>query len=206
MYKRHNGQISIFDEPEFFGTIPLNPKNEWVRLGKLIPWTEFEERYAENFKSTTGQPAISGRMALASVLIKQRYKASDDDVIAEIAMNPYLQHFLGLQQFQYDAPFSASMMSRFRQRITPEMLVWINDCIADRPEEKDDSDDGQSGGHKSEGNEGTLILDATCAPQNIRFPTDVSLLNEARMNTEEIIDRLYESGAFVGRSREPIAR
>ena len=104
MYKRHNGQISIFDEPEFFGTIPLNPKNEWVRLGKLIPWTEFEERYAENFKSATGQPAISGRMALASVLIKQRYKAYDDDVIAEIAMNPYLQHFLGLQQFQYDAP------------------------------------------------------------------------------------------------------
>lgn len=197
MYKRHNGQISIFDEPEFFGTIPLNPKNEWVRLGKLIPWTEFEERYAENFKSATGQPAISGRMALASVLIKQRYKASDDDVIAEIAMNPYLQHFLGLQQFQYDAPFSASMMSRFRQRITPEMLAWINDYIADRPEEKDDSDDGQSGEHKSKDNEGTLILDATCAPQNIRFPTDVSLLNEARMNTEEIIDRLYELDAFV---------
>ena len=196
MYKRHNGQISIFDEPEFFGTIPLNPKNEWVRLGKLIPWTEFEERYAENFKSATGQPAISGRMALASVLIKQRYKASDDDVIAEIAMNPYLQHFLGLQQFQYDAPFSASMMSRFRQRITPEMLAWINDYIADRPEEKDDSDDGQSGEHKSKDNEGTLILDATCAPQNIRFPTDVSLLNEARLNTEEIIDRLYESDAF----------
>ena len=197
MYKRHNGQISIFDEPEFFGTIPLNPKNEWVRLGKLIPWTEFEERYAENFKSATGQPAISGRMALASVLIKQRYKASDDDVIAEIAMNPYLQHFLGLQQFQYDAPFSASMMSRFRQRITPEMLAWINDYIADRPEEKDDSDDGQSGEHKSKDNEGTLILDATCAPQNIRFPTDVSLLNEARLNTEEIIDRLYELDAFV---------
>ena len=92
MYKRHNGQISLFDEPEFFGTIPLNPKNEWVRLGKLIPWTEFEGRYA-------------------------------DDVIAGIAMNPYLQHFLGLQQFQYDAPFSASAMSRFRQRITPEMLA-----------------------------------------------------------------------------------
>lgn len=38
-------------------------------------------------------------------------------------MNPYLQHFLGLQQFQYDAPFRASAMSRFRQRITPEMLA-----------------------------------------------------------------------------------
>lgn len=45
-------------------------------------------------------------------------------------------------------------------------------------------------------NEGTLILDATCAPQNIRFPTDVSLLNEARLNTEEIIDELHGIGAF----------
>lgn len=200
MYKRHNGQISLFDAPEFFGTIPLNPKNEWVRLGKLIPWMEFEERYAENFKSTTGQPAISGRMALASVLIKQRYKASDDDVVAEIAMNPYLQHFIGLQQFQYDAPFSASAMSRFRQRITPEMLAWVNDYIVGRPEEKDDdnSDDDHPGDSKTEDaeNEGTLILDATCAPQNIRFPTDVSLLNEARLNTEAIIDELHDLGAF----------
>lgn len=32
MYKRHSGQISLFDEPEFFGTIPLNPKNELMRL------------------------------------------------------------------------------------------------------------------------------------------------------------------------------
>ena len=160
---------------------------------------EFEERYAENFKSATGQPAISGRMALASVLIKQRYKSSDDDVVAEIAMNPYLQHFLGLQQFQYDAPFSASAMSRFRQRITPEMLAWVNDYIAGRPEEKDDdSDDDQPGTSKTEDteNDGTLILDATCAPQNIRFPTDVSLLNEARLNTEEIIDELHDLGAF----------
>ena len=136
MYKRHTGQLSLLDEPEFFGTIPLNPKNEWVRLGKLIPWMEFEERYAKNFESTTGQPAISARMALASVLIKQRYKFSDDDVVAEIAMNPYLQHFLGLQQFQHDAPFSASSMSRFRQRITPEMLAWVNDYVTGRPEEK----------------------------------------------------------------------
>ena len=29
-------------------------------------------------------------------------------------------------------------------------------------------------------NSGTLILDATCAPQNISYPQDVNLLNEAR--------------------------
>ena len=35
-----------------------------------------------------------------------------------------------------------------------------------------------------------LILDATCAPQNIAYPRDINLLNEARENLECIIDRL----------------
>ncbi len=34
---------------------------------------------------------------------------------------------------------------------------------------------------------GTLIIDATCAPVNIRFPQDISLLNEAREKLETII-------------------
>ena len=37
MYKRHSSQMSLFDEPELFGTLPLDPKNEWVRLSKIIP-------------------------------------------------------------------------------------------------------------------------------------------------------------------------
>ena len=93
MYQRHTTQISMFDSPELFGTIPLNPKNEWVRLSKLVPWMEFEARYEENFKSKTGQPACSARMALGSLLIKERYRFSDEDIVAEITMNPYLQYF-----------------------------------------------------------------------------------------------------------------
>ena len=40
-------------------------------------------------------------------------------------------------------------------------------------------------------NKGKLLLDATCAPADIRFPTDLSLLNEAREKSEHIIDALY---------------
>jgi IS5 family transposase len=39
--------------------------------------------------------------------------------------------------------------------------------------------------------QGKLILDATVAPQAIRYPTDLSLLNEAREFSEQIIDILY---------------
>ncbi len=133
-------------------------------------------------------------------------------------MNPYLQYFLGLREFRYTAPFDASMLTRFRHRISGEMLAWVNDRVIGRPQPEDSrNDDDSKGGSDGSGgtgggreethektapgsastelapaNEGTMILDATCAPQNIRYPTDTSLLNEARQNAEEIIDALHE--------------
>jgi len=35
-------------------------------------------------------------------------------------------------------------------------------------------------------------LDATCAPADIKYPQDLGLLNEARQETEKIIDLLYQ--------------
>ena len=195
-----------------FGSLPLDPNNDWIKLSKLVPWREFDQKYAENFRSKKGQRAIDSRMALGALLIKPAYKAlSDVDITKEIAMNPYLQYFLGLQEYRYECPFDSSMMTRFRQRITPEMLAWVNDQIVGRKAERDkqDKDDGSgngSQGDENEGsenaeveNEGTMILDATCAPQNIRFPTDASLLNEAREKAEEIIDDLHGMGLSQGK-------
>jgi IS5 family transposase len=40
-------------------------------------------------------------------------------------------------------------------------------------------------------NSGKLLIDATCVPGDIRYPTDLSLLNEGREKLEEIIDTLH---------------
>ena len=211
MYKRHTGQVSMLESPEMFGSLPLDPNNDWIKLSKLVPWREFDLKYADNFRSKKGQRACDSRMALGSVLIKIHYKGmSDEDIAKEIAMNPYLQYFLGLHEYRYECPFDPSMMTRFRQRITPEMLAWVNDQIIGRKAEQDrnDVDKGGTGGQADENksvesaaeeNHGTMILDATCAPQNIRFPTDASLLNEAREKAEEIIDTLHEMGLSEGK-------
>ena len=213
MYKRHTGQVSMLEAPEMFGSLPLDPNNDWIKLSKLVPWREFDLKYADNFRSKKGQRAIDSRMALGALLIKPAYKAlSDEDITKEIAMNPYLQYFLGLQEYRYECPFDPSMMTRFRQRITPEMLAWVNDQVIGRKTEHDKNDDGDgdegSGSDQADENkdeaeaeekEGTLILDATCAPQNIRFPTDASLLNEAREKAEEIIDDLHVMGLSKGK-------
>ena len=46
---------------------------------------------------------------------------------------------------------------------------------------------------KEDKNQGKLIIDATCAPADISYPTDLNLLNNARIKTEKIVDILYKT-------------
>ena len=43
---------------------------------------------------------------------------------------------------------------------------------------------------QKKGNSGTLILDATCTPQNIEYPQDLNLLNKGREDLEGIINEI----------------
>ena len=60
----------------------------------------------------------------------------------------------------------------------------------------DDPGPGDGGGSDSNTeteepeNSGTIILDASCAPQNISYPQDINLLNETRENLEKMIDEI----------------
>jgi len=81
-------------------------------------------------------------------------------------------------------------MVYFRKRLTPEILGEINEMILGTVQKEtphEDDDDRGNGG-----NRGTMIVDATCAPSNIRYPQDASLLNEARENAEKLLDELYD--------------
>ena len=210
MYKSRNGQQSILEDARAFGGVLLDTSNDWVRLGRVIPWEDFEEEYGSTFTGKgTGNVAKSARMALGALLIKERYGFSDADTVKEIQMNPYLQHFIGLKAFTHKAPFDASTMTLFRKRVTPEMLSKLNDCIIGqkRREEEppDDSLCGEAAAGKKKAsadeNKGTLILDATCAPQAIRYPTDISLLNEARELLEKMVSAGYKAGGWEQKPR-----
>ncbi|NTZ20804.1 IS5 family transposase [Paenibacillus sp. JMULE4] len=50
-------------------------------------------------------------------------------------------------------------------------------------------------------NAGTLLVDASCAPADVAYPTDLNLLNEAREKLEGIIDTLHEP--VVGKATKP---
>ena len=70
MYRRHTGQLSMLDDPEFFGSLPLDPNNRWIKISKQIPWHEFDLKYRENFKSKKGQPACDSIKTLSLIQMK----------------------------------------------------------------------------------------------------------------------------------------
>ena len=65
MYKSRKGQQSLLEDARIFGGVKLDTNNEWVKLGAMIPWDEFEKEYAATFQgAATGNPAKRARMAL----------------------------------------------------------------------------------------------------------------------------------------------
>ncbi|NTZ16052.1 IS5 family transposase [Paenibacillus sp. JMULE4] len=224
----------------------LNPTNRWVQLASIIPWDKVEEKYVSSFQSPIiGQKAYPARIALGSLIIKERLGLSDRETTLQIQENPYLQFFLGYTAYVDEVPFHHSLLTHFRERLGLEILAEVNDWIAQaalqaereaeakpKSSKRDrDDDDNDAGGSqltmevgealtipeetpatakKSRNiakrfhvlppasaptanvrNKGTLMLDATCAPADIKYPTDLGLLNHAREILEDIIDILH---------------
>jgi hypothetical protein len=187
-------------EPESF-ELPfggkLSDENRWVIMTNLIPWEKFEEEYAKSFSENKGAPAKTFRIALGALIIQERLGISDRETVEQIRENPYLQYFIGLTNYQIEAPFDASMMVYFRKRIKLNLLNKINQEMVKKCREllegKESGDGAEERGEESERpNSGKLILDATCAPADIKYPTDLDLLNQARQGTEKIRDCLYQ--------------
>jgi len=129
-----------------------------------------------------------------------------------------LQYLVGLPGYQIQVPFVLSLFVEIRKRMGQEVFEVFHDVVVDavererskskasRSDDPDDTDPPPSRTEKSDPekkptHQGKLILDATVAEQAIRYPTDLSLLNEARDFSEQIIDRLYAKSALTKKPR-----
>lgn len=195
MYKFDNGQISLEDFGQPIG-MNLKNSNRWVKRAQMIPWIEIEKKYAKLFSNKKGNVAKSLRLGLGARIIQAEYGFSDAEIPLQIQENPYLQYFCGYKAFDDSKPpFDSSMMVYFRKRLTPEIIGEINELIISAEQAKNINDDSKSDNSDDDDkNSGTMIVDATCAPSQITYPQDVSLLNKARESSEKIIDELHEKG------------
>ena len=137
MYRQAETKVTTLEniELKFEGKLAID--NRWVIMSELIPWSEFESEYAKNFSELgIGAPAKSFRIALGSLIIKERLGVSDRETVEQIRENPYLQYFLGIADYSDKAPFEASMLVHFRQRISEEIISRINRRMVENKSER----------------------------------------------------------------------
>jgi len=179
--------------------------NRWVLLANLIPWDEICGMYLKHVGvSETGRPPLSPRLVLGSIMIKHICNLDDREVVDQISENMYMQYFLGYSSFTPFPPFDPSLFVEFRKRLGMENLNAINEKIvaiktrleSTKNETKPPSEESKPEDKKEDEactpeNKGRVIFDASVAPQDIAFPTDLDLLSDAREKTEELVDKLY---------------
>lgn len=118
---------------------------------------------------------------------------------------------MGYTEFSDEPPFDSSMMVHFRKRMTGDFIQKMSERIVDHKNKDDthhsdanksDGDrDNQEGQPEPKPNEGKLLLDATCVPADIHYPTDIRLLNDSRERLEKIIDKLFKQVREPGEKR-----
>jgi IS5 family transposase len=194
----------------------LDKSNRWVQLADKIPWDDLAGLYYKRYApKATGRPPLNPRIVIGALIIKHMCNLDDRETIAQITENIYMQYFLGYSALIDHPPFDPSLFVEIRKRLGDDLLGEMNLRILEiakvdegnKGAENPRADDG--GDHDSaEGctHKGELLMDATVAPQDIAYPTDLNLLNRAREITEKIIDALHVRGDKKPRTYRKVAR
>jgi len=179
----------------------LRKDNRWVVLADKIPWDILVGTYLKQMNNdSTGAEGINPRVAIGAMIIKHMCNLDDRETIQQIQENMYMQYFIGYRSFSNEVPFDPSLFVTFRKRLGIDQINEINDKILGvHPSGDGDDNTGDTPAVSLEEkacsatvtHKGKLITDATACPQDIAYPTDLNLLNDARKKSEEIIDFLH---------------
>jgi transposase, IS5 family len=190
----------------------LDPENRWVKLARQIPWDDLVSLYLKKVSvKSTGRPMLNPRVVIGAMIIKHLLNLDDRETISQITENIYMQFFLGYSAFSKLPPFDPSLFVDIRKRLGDDLISEMNLRILNISKTEGSVNQSKKAekSHSSEDDpphKGTLLMDASVAPQNIAYPTDLNLLNESREVTEKIIDFLHVPHQKKPRTYRQLAR
>ncbi len=88
---------------------PSARRKHRVLLAQLAPWDLAEEIYHVGLDPDQGAPIKSARVALGALLIKEKLGLTVRDTVAAIQENPYMQFFIGFEEFTSTAGLFCSL-------------------------------------------------------------------------------------------------
>ena len=195
MYYTHtNLQASLLN----FESMGFNLTDDTlVKKGKEIPWDELLYEISPLY-SNTGRNSKSIRMMLGLELAKLHFKDVSDEMMVEMLKSDVsLMIFCGFEVpvTGRDIPDSSSM-TKFRNKLTPEVLQRISDIIARKSIQK-----------LPRRKRTQVSSDSSCLPANIAFPTDSKVLGQATDVLVKAIENLRNKGKdIIIRGRRKITK
>lgn len=192
-YKSQGKQLTFEAFRSSLDTLPKS--NRWVRMGDELPWDEIERYYNSRlnnrYMEAGNKPA---RMVVGALIVKHKMNLSDEETILAIQENPYMQYMLGLSEYTEVPVFDPSLFVATRKRLQINDLNGFTAALLKLSikKEKSGRKDKKDSGHENDGSEdseafidssgtphkGSVKIDATCCDAEVRYPTDVDLLED----------------------------
>lgn len=171
----------------------LDGENKYCQLTDILPWMELDLLFQTTVKNE-GRTPYNSRLVLGLLILQQIGSYTDRKLIELVRENVYYQMFIGMTEFSFKSPVNYSSLVHFRKRIEP-ITLQINEILLKsfgvlNCDKEDFHEEEVEETHK-----GDIVIDATVAPVDVRYPTDLKLLDESRVQLEGIIDDEYIVGS-----------
>ncbi len=103
-------------------SFPIHPddNNRWVKLSREMQWGELEEIYKRKVDPRSLHPDNTCRAVLAALVIKYRLALGNGETIRLISENPYMQYFLGNDNYAAAINLRPHTLDRVKQNFTKE--------------------------------------------------------------------------------------
>ncbi len=167
MYLKEDLRSTFQDMP--FAQFVYDEQHPLMKLAALIDWDELLKRLQAFYSRRQGRPTLPVRAQAGTLMIKFLKNLPDRDTVRYVQENIYAQRFCALTPAQANDYMSpATGLTGFRAKIGPAGMALIEEALTSVAEGK-----SLKRGSK-------LIVDTTCVPLDIRYPTDIKLLERVR--------------------------
>ena len=166
----------------------LDPEHDLLVLARKLDWHAIHKTVKTYFK-LRGRNAKDSRLTVGALMLKHKFKLSDESVVAGLQENIYWRSFCGLtgqiKAWHKKPPLNSSTLTKFRRRVGAEGIRSIELVIRNQLVQ-DGSIDPTS-----------MYIDTTAQEKNIAYPVDTHLLNKAQERIRKGIAKVKRLGLKV---------